>query len=672
MDFFASQDLARRNTRKLVILLILAVLAMCFAVYGLVLLILALTNSQNAVFRGEHAFHWTMLASPENLLLLGGVFVVILLIVSAGSAFKVAELRTGGSGVAEMLGGRRLVPGSADLAERRVLNVVEEMALASGVAVPPVYVLDNETGINAFAAGHTIDDAVIGVNRGTIEKLNRDELQGVIAHEFSHILNGDMRMSLRMIGLLHGIQALALLGLMLFRMAAHASRGSSRNKGGQAALGLIVFGLGLYAIGAIGLLFARIIKASVSRQREYLADASAVQFTRNPEGIAGALKVIGLDAHTSQVDAPNAETISHMFFANMMGELHANLFATHPPLIPRIQRIDPRFSGDFQEYGRTRSKATVVGPRESAPAKTPTDLRGKFGMMGREMGPLGKSFPIDPAILIAAIGAPSDDDVVYSQALIGNASPALLEAMRDPFSARCLVFASLLCPSLEVRRVQVEIINGLAGEASRRETLRVAKLLESLDSRMRLPLFEIVQGTLTALSAPQYLEFQKVVVRLIDADQQLSLFEFFLMHHLMVHLERHLGLRKRQKVRYESAVGLEREMELAVSVVCRFGHENANDAAAAFQAAAQSYPEGLGSSRYTGVNSSFTEFSAVLDKLNLAAPQVKKQLLEALLRAIIHDERITVEEAELYRAIAESLDCPVPPLAATAIGSFAQ
>ncbi|HMP80162.1 MAG TPA: M48 family metalloprotease, partial [Pirellulaceae bacterium] len=194
MDFFASQDLARRNTRKLVFLLILAVIVMCGAVYALVVAVWMMADKGHQRVISEQGFDWQVLLSSENLLLVAGVVVVVLLIVSVGSMLKVAELRTGGVGVAEMLGGRRLIPGNADLAERRVLNVVEEMALASGVPVPPVYILDNETGINAFAAGHTIDDAVIGVNRGTVEKLNREELQGVIAHEFSHILNGDMRM----------------------------------------------------------------------------------------------------------------------------------------------------------------------------------------------------------------------------------------------------------------------------------------------------------------------------------------------------------------------------------------------------------------------------------------------------------------------------------------------
>ena len=297
--------------------------------------------------------------------MLGIVSIVVSLIVGGGSLLKISELRAGGSKVANMLGGRRLLPGSNDPAERRVLNVVEEMALASGIPVPPVYVLDEEEGINAFAAGHTIDDAVIGVNRGTINLLSRDELQGVIAHEFSHILNGDMRMSLRVIGILHGVQAIALIGWLIIRSVGMGSRRrSSNSKDGGGVVVILAIGVGLLVLGSLGLFFARLIKASISRQREFLADASSVQFTRNPDAIGGALKMIGVASEHSKVRSPQAETISHMFFANMSGSLMAGLLATHPPLVKRIQRIEPRFDGDFQEWYRTRAQVPGLNLRK--------------------------------------------------------------------------------------------------------------------------------------------------------------------------------------------------------------------------------------------------------------------------------------------------------------------
>ncbi|MEZ6094565.1 MAG: M48 family metallopeptidase [Pirellulaceae bacterium] len=367
MDFFASQDLAKKNTRKLVVLLGITLIAITGSVYILILLALQLAlRDQAGAFDSPaiyvHALLWTLLG--------------VISVVSFGSLYKIMELRRGGQAVANMLQGRRLLPNSTDLAERRVLNIVEEMALASGVPVPPVYVLEHEEGINAFAAGHTVDDAVIGLNRGTIEQLNRDELQGVIAHEFSHILNGDMRMSLRLIGILHGIQVIALIGYFLIRTLGHGShRRSSRDNKNDPTVFLLVAGVGLLVIGSVGLFFAKLIKASISRQREYLADASSVQFTRNPEGIAGALKMIAVNQHTSEVGTAHAQEISHMFFANMTGKLMSGMLSTHPPLPKRITAVEPRFDGDFEGYVRTRSTATIPGlEKEKEKQKTAIDL----------------------------------------------------------------------------------------------------------------------------------------------------------------------------------------------------------------------------------------------------------------------------------------------------------
>ena len=340
MDFFASQELARRKTKWLIFYFILAVICMIAGIYLVVVLALATQT------KGDQAVAINLF----DPVILGIVALSVISVVGCGSLYKVAELRGGGESVASMLGGRRLPPNSRDPAERRILNVVEEMALAAGTPVPPVFIID-EPGINAFAAGYTVDDAVIGINRGTIETLNRDELQGVVAHEFSHILNGDMRMSIRMIGVLHGIQLLALIGFYILRGGAYGSAVRS-NRDNKGAGWIILVAIGVIVIGAIGLFFARIIKASVSRQREYLADASAVQFTRNPDGIAGALKMIGASQYGSVMESPQAEVASHMFFASMFKTNFGGLFATHPPLDKRIRQIEPRFDGDFRNMCR--------------------------------------------------------------------------------------------------------------------------------------------------------------------------------------------------------------------------------------------------------------------------------------------------------------------------------
>ena len=320
MDFFQSQEAARRKTSTLIVYFVLAVLAMIASVYLAGVAIVFATGDMPLEKCWNPRFFCVV-----SLFTLG--------VVLCGSLYKIATLRGGGESVARMLGGRLLEPARATPPELRLLNVVEEMAIASGTPVPPVYLME-EPGINAFAAGFTPADAVVGVTRGAVERLSRDQLQGVIAHEFSHILNGDMRLNIRLMGFIFGILCLSLFGRILMR-----TRGKKNP--------LPLFGIALFIVGSLGVFFGKLIKSAVSRQREFLADASAVQFTRNPDGIAGALKKIGGLALGSRLQSPEAESASHMFFANGLGRGFVALMATHPPLTERIRRIDPSFTGEF-------------------------------------------------------------------------------------------------------------------------------------------------------------------------------------------------------------------------------------------------------------------------------------------------------------------------------------
>ena len=346
MDFFARQDHARRQTVKLLVLFAISVAVIIAAVYFVA--VLAIHGSGGGYTRvGPHGrmsitpmSYW----DPSVLLAVAfGTGVVIAL----GSLYKVAELASGGEVVAQMMGGRPVDPQSTDPAERRLLNVVEEMALASGVPVPPVYVMDNEPSINAFAAGHQPSQAVIAVSRGCLEYLTRDELQGVLGHEFSHVLNGDMRLNLRLIGIVFGILSLSIVGYYVMRSAGWA--GSSRDRDDRGGSGSAIFfvGLALFVFGYLGVLLGNIIKAAISRQREFLADASSVQFTRNPAGLAAALKKIGGLAEGSRIRDAHAQEISHMFFGDAFAGSFFNLFATHPPLEERIRLLDPNFDNTF-------------------------------------------------------------------------------------------------------------------------------------------------------------------------------------------------------------------------------------------------------------------------------------------------------------------------------------
>ncbi|HEX6961492.1 MAG TPA: M48 family metallopeptidase, partial [Lacipirellula sp.] len=344
-DFFERQDAARRSTKWLVGMFLLGVVGIVGATMavGVVAIEAAQDSSLYADGAGsmfgvsEEAVAGSVMAGLASLALITG-----------GSLFKVAQLNGGGNVVAENLGGRRVFPDTTDLAERRLLNVVEEMALASGVPAPPVFLLSEEAGINAFAAGYSPSDAVVAVTRGTAERLSREELQGVVAHEFSHILNGDMRLNIRLIGVLHGLLLIGLIGRILLRLASGSRHSSRRNRdGNNGAAYFALVGLALMILGYLGTLIGNLIKAAVSRQREYLADASAVQFTRNPGGLAGALKRIGAAVVGSRLKAPNAAEASHMFFAQGVWEGFTALTATHPPLDDRIRRLQPDWDGTY-------------------------------------------------------------------------------------------------------------------------------------------------------------------------------------------------------------------------------------------------------------------------------------------------------------------------------------
>ncbi|MFO7604424.1 MAG: M48 family metallopeptidase, partial [Gammaproteobacteria bacterium] len=323
MNFFEAQDQARRHTGWLVLLFALAVAGLIVLTNLLLLVVLSYTQT------GHFAFTPTLLQDQFQWDVFLGVAVVIITLVFLGSLYKTLSLSGGGSQVAEMLGGRLVSRDTRDPAEQRLLNVVEEIAIAAGITVPPVYLLD-ESGINAFAAGTTPNSAVIGITQGALDAFSREELQGVIAHEFSHIFNGDMRLNIRLIGVLHGILLLGMLGYFMLRSSRYVR--SSNNRAGAAIVAIMALGVGLVVLGYIGHFFGQMIKAMVGRQREYLADASAVQFTRDKQGIAGALKKIGGASHGSLLDTPAAAEYSHAYFSQGVRGFMQSLFATHPPL----------------------------------------------------------------------------------------------------------------------------------------------------------------------------------------------------------------------------------------------------------------------------------------------------------------------------------------------------
>jgi Zn-dependent protease with chaperone function len=624
-DFFERQTAARRNTKWLIVMFVLAV----FGIVGTTFLVTALALGASS--GGD---------MPIELPL--GAAVIALLLITGGSLYKTGQLRGGGTVVAERLGGKRIYPNSTDLNERRLLNIVEEMALASGVPVPPVFMLDDEKGINALAAGHSPSDAVIGVTRGCAQELSRDELQGVIAHEFSHILNGDMRLNLRLIGVLHGILLLGLVGREVLRMA---GRGGGRSrKNGAAYLALV--GLAFMAIGFLGVLFGNLIKAAVSRQREFLADASAVQFTRNPEGIAGALKRIGAAAFGSQITSPRAEEASHMFFAAGL----SGLFATHPPLDERIRRLDPHWDGDFPAAIPADSAAALEAHRTS---------RFAGGAKPVEATTYAEPTPLAEVQHAAnQVASPTETHREYVRELVAALPRSVVEAAHDPYGARAIIFATLLNRDADVRQVQLQALKVAADATVFELTLRMVPEISKVDVRARLPLVDMTLPALRAMSRPQYQEFAECFDQLVQADNRLGMFEWALQQILIRHLRPQFEPVRPQPIKY---YGLQRLAEPCSVLLSALARECQHDDEVAFQAGSKHLPEVA--VRYVpAATSGLNELRTALEELASTAPKLRQRLVDACAVCISADAAVSVGEAELLRAICDMLDCPLPPL----------
>lgn len=648
MDFFGSQDAARRKTGMLVAYFCIAVVLMILTLYAVAVLVVNSANSHNGKSpNGARLWH------PEVFLIVTGGTVAVITI---GSVYKTSQLSAGGAAVADQLGGRMLHGNSRDPLERRLLNVVEEMALAAGTPVPPVYVLDNEPGINAFAAGFTPSDAVIGVNRGTIEHLSRDELQGVIAHEFSHILNGDMRLNLRLMGLLHGILLIAIIGYYVLRSGGF--RGGGRR--GKGAGQVLLIGLAMLVIGYGGVFVARLIKAAVSRQREYLADASAVQFTRDPNGIAGALKKIGALSVGSRMETPEAESASHLFFGSFRSSFLQPL-STHPPLVGRIQRLDANFDGDFSAIKPTVKSNPPQRPKSDPNAAFEGLMRPLGGLAAMGMG--GETrVPMDPVIVMAAVGTPTMEHVDYIHGLLERLPDTLRAALHDPFSCRAVVAALLLDSDTEIRARQLQIVHSKLGDLSHQEMIRFAPQVEAQGAAARLPLVEIAKNTLQDLSPSQYQTFREVVIELVKADNKVDLFEFALQRVLIRRLDQHFQGHKPLKVLYPAIGGVKNEVSDLISALSHLGHSDDAEVRSAFEQASAAFAvEKLLVLRSRG-ECSLKRIGEALDKLSQSSVAVKKRVLNAATVSVIADGIVTTAEGELLRAIADSLDCPMPPL----------
>ncbi len=644
MDFFEHQAAARKTSTRLVVLFGLALLGLTAGVYGL-FSVLDMFNVRTAGVDSGVRF---AAFDPLRLVLalaLTGAFV------GGGSAIRTYQLRGGGRVVAESMGARLISNAPRDAAEQRALNVVEEMAIASGSPVPPVYLLDKEDGINAFAAGYGPNDAVIGLTRGALESFSRQELQGVVGHEFSHILNGDMRLNLRLIGYLHGILLMTLFGRMLFYLGAHSprigrGRGGGSDKGAAPAFAL---GLGLLALGSIGHLFARLIQSAISRQREYLADASAVQFTRSVDGIAGALERLGGHAAGSRLYAPNAEEAAHMMFGSTGKWNLASFFSTHPPLDKRVARLRGLSKEQLARMGALKRSTRTS---ESGPGLA-------LGLAGGESG-MGWS---DPEVVGLAAGSLTDEDVDYARDLLERIPPALRAAVVEPFEARAVIYALLLSGDPGLRREELVRLEAHADGRTYTATARLAPLTEALDPRLRLPLLELAARPLREMSARQYQAFRANLEMLVMSDQRVTPFEHALRGVILCQLDPLFGgrdLRRLGRLRLRDRL---EEVGVVLSMVAHGAGRADRALDTAWGAGRQHLPPGL-PVQPLDLRDADAAFERSLGRLWDLRPAELRLLLEALWLAAVSDGEVRVVEAELFRAVAAALACPMPPLLA--------
>jgi Zn-dependent protease with chaperone function len=641
-DFFAQQRAAHRSTGLLVFYFILAVLVLILLVYGLAAALLFSAPEEH----GQPPSLW----NPALLCL---VAFGVGLVVGLGSLFKTAQLAAGGGRVvAETMGGRLVPSDTRDPRERRLLNVVEEMAIASGVPVPPVYILSDEPGINAFAAGHAPGDAVVAVSEGCFTYLTRDELQGVIAHEFSHVLNGDMRLSLRLLGLIFGILALSIIGRVL--MQAGGRGGSSSDRDDRSGQGILLFGIGLWLLGLVGAFFGRLIQAAVSRQREYLADASAIQFTRNPEGIGGALKKIGGLAAGSAVKNPHAAEAAHMFFANAFSMNFSGMLATHPPLADRIKRIDPMFDGTYPEV-----RPVAVTPQDVQPAQ-----RGRLPSIFPGAKGAAITVPVLAGMEAASrVARVTPKDVSYAEGVHCELPDVLRQAARDPFAARAVVYCLLLDARQDVRQTQLAYLERSIDPRDFALVRQLVDVTAGLADASRLPLLELTLPALRQMSPRQHEVFRAVVDALIMADQRVSIFEYSLRCVLARYLDAGFNA-GRPVARPASAMQLMDLVAVVLSRLAREGQAAEVAAGTAFDAGMEAFGT-KARALLPPDRCQLSAFDAALRSLSLAPPDVKRRVVAACAATILADEQVTVRESELLRAVCAVLGCPMPPLAPT-------
>jgi Zn-dependent protease with chaperone function len=638
MNFFAQQEAARKRTFRLVLIYVIAIAVIVAAldiVFATAMIFMAVEPQY-----GMNPLLWITHNQASVLLASLGIIAFI----GIASLYRIISTKGGGGSVARSMGGTRVIEDVRDPAVRQLVNVVEEMAIASGLPVPEIYVLENESGINAFAAGFDSSDAAIAVTRGALDAFNRQELQGVIGHEFSHILNGDMRLNMRLLGPLFGIMLISMMGRIILRgMGRTRTRSSKEGAGGMMVI--LLLGAGLTVIGYIGYLAGQMIKAAVSRQREYLADSSAVQFTRNPEGITGALKKIAAWQYGSQIINDGSEEISHMLFANGFRKQASSFLATHPPLQERITRLGSTFSNS--DLAKLAVKMGAVTGNSVHLNEAVAGFSAGTQVYERESQAPGQLHSDSPELAGSIIsGVPVD----------------LYEAAHDTVEVRPVVIALLLDPDDSVREQQLVMIDRQENEITSAHVMQYWQQVSRLTTELHLPLLELAFPAVRRLTWQQQSKLLRLVDGLITINNAINSFEYLLSRLLLQSLQESQYPRRRvQTSRRRKLYHYQYELGIVFSVLADFGHASHDIAVQAYAAGLYHVSSQQDWPVFHVPDNWPTAMDDALRRLDTLRPFVKEELIESLKVTADYDTQSTSSELELLRVIAGLMHIPMPP-----------
>lgn len=651
MDFFALQQKAQAQTKYLVFLFVVAVVLILLALNGIAYLAMN-ANVENPMTLTS----W--LEEPYWLT----VTIVTSLLIFITSMFRSYQLRSTPDAIAKMVNATPVSLHSNSIhqnaKEKRLINVVEEISIASGVPIPKIYIMKQEQGINAFVAGLETKNVTLVVTQGLLDNLTRDELQGVIAHEYSHIFHGDMRINVKLIGILAGILVIGQLGQLMLRL------GSGSNNKKDGGLPIAAIGLGLLCVGYIGLFFGRLIKAAISRQREFLADASAVQYTRNKEGICRALYKILLNQHGSLLVSDKAEEMSHLCFGESVKIGFSGMLATHPPLGKRISAIDPRFdfankmkknsNNDMWQKAQSELHSNFASSNFSTQTSASSDISAPdVASSGFEPNNI-ESNNIESNSVLNSVGSLTTEQISEAQLQLAEVPPELLAIARaESIDADEKDFILGLLIANQENAADYSIIQERNYELEK-IIIPLSKKLSNISFKKQHLLFEIALARLEEKDEKDNREFINLLSRIVNKDDAISLSEFMI---------------------YASCARRTFKPDDEDNQVSRFKKiepQIGNFIALLFLQSEHSFSEkqleyvkvlrllGLKERKLGDFNFSVQELGRDLNQIGKLHPLLKKDFIQLSLDIIQNDGIISQKEYEIIRLLGEYLDCPFP------------